>query len=646
MRRWRVWAVEAAILLVAVALTWALPRHLAFTAIAENLAQDFRAGYFAEPEPTHPDIVVVAITEDTLAKFPYRFPVDRAFLADLLNTLNGIGVKAVAFDILFDQATEPEKDAAFREALLNAKMPVIVGWTDRETGLTDAQAEFQQEYLQGIRAAYSNTLKDVSDSTIRRVFPGRNDEDGQFRPAFPAAIAAVLGAKPPQTEVTLRYRTTEDPAKPAFRVFPAHAVKVLPKAWLANKIVLVGADLPFEDRHRTPLAATLGRIAGTLPGVVIHAHAVAQLLEGKEAAHPDTRAELAAAILLALIAIGLSFARIGLWLRLPLALGALVLFAAVNFAAFRYANIALPLVSPIFVFALTVGASSYHSAQIRDGETRFIREAFSRYVTPNLVRKLQDQPELLALGGEERELTVLFTDVEGFTSLSETLEPPVLVRVLNEYLDGMVACVHKHEGMVDKFIGDAVMAVFGAPEKTSDHAAKAIACAIDMHLFATAFAKRQREEGIDWGRTRLGVHTGRAVVGNVGGSNRVDYTAIGDTVNTGSRLEGVNKYLGTSICISETAAKAAPGVKLRPIGRLVVKGRTEPLGTYTPILPGEEALAEEYLIVFTQMAAGEAASKAALGQLAERHAGDGLIAFHIKRLKEEPPSDLIVMKDK
>jgi CHASE2 domain-containing sensor protein len=194
-RRWRVWAIEGAILIVAVALTWALPRHLAFTAIAENLAQDFRAGYFAEPEPTHPDIVVVAITEDTLAKFPYRFPVDRAFLADLLNTLNGIGVKAVGFDILFDQETEPEKDAALREALLNAKMPVIVGWTDRETGLTEAQAEFQQEYLQGIRAAYSNTLKDVSDSTIRRIFPGRNDEDGQFRPAFPAAIAAALDRK-------------------------------------------------------------------------------------------------------------------------------------------------------------------------------------------------------------------------------------------------------------------------------------------------------------------------------------------------------------------------------------------------------------------------------------------------------------------
>lgn len=643
-KRIRVWGFELALLLAAVALAWALPRHLAFTAIAENWAQDFRASYYAPHEPTHPEIVVVAITEDTLARFPYRFPVDRGFLAQLMKYFKEAGVKLVAFDILFDQPTEAAKDAAFREAALAFPTPVITGWTDRQTGLTEKQWAFQHEFLKGMLPAWSNTLKDVSDSTIRRIFPGREEEDGSYRLAFGPAIAKQLGIETPREAQTIRYRITGDTEKPAFRQFPAHAVPVLPKAWFRDKIVLVGADLPFDDRHRTPLAAAQGHAAGVIPGVVIHAHGLAQLLAKENPPRGDIRLELLSAALLAAIAIALSFTRIALVWRFLLAGVAVGGFLAVNFLLFRHTSLTLPVVSPVLVFAFTMGVSSYHAAQLRDGETRFIREAFSRYVAPSLVSRMQEHPELLNLGGQKRSVTVLFTDVEGFTSLSETLDPDVLVRVLNEYLDGMVHCVHVHGGMVDKFIGDAVMAVFGAPEPTPDHAEKAIACAIEMHLFATDFAAKQRAAGIDWGRTRLGVHTGDAVVGNVGGSLRFDYTAIGDTVNTGSRLEGVNKYLGTSICVSETSA-ATCKLPLRPIGRLVVKGRVDPLGTFTPILAGEEAVAEEYAKVYAALQAGNADAPAMFQALVDKY-NDGLSRFHAKRLKEDEISDLIVMKDK
>lgn len=628
-----------------VAMAVLLPRHVAFTAVAENWAADSRATLFAVASPPHPQVVVLAITEDTLALFPYRFPVDRGFLAGLVDSLGAVGAKAVGFDILFDQATEPAKDQAFRAAVARFPGPVVVGWTDRETGLTERQAEFQASYLDGIPAGYSNTLKDVSDSTIRRAFPGRIGPDGAYRPGFVPLLARTLGAAVPDGAFPIVYRIGDESGQPAIRSFPAQTLKLLPKSWFKGKVVLVGADLPFEDRHRTPLAAGLGRDKGTLPGVMVHAHALAQLLDGLASPRSSLTVEVVVALVLALCALGLGFARWPLWWRLGAALAVVVVFWAFDALAYRHLALELPVVSPTMAFAVMMALAGYHATHMRDAETRFIRDAFSRYVAPGLVAQLQEHPDQLALGGEKREVTVLFTDVEGFTSMSESLDAALLVSVLNEYLDSMVECVHRHGGMVDKFIGDAVMAIFGAPEPTADHANLAIACALEMQAHARALQERQRAAGICFGRTRIGIHTGVAVVGNVGGSRRFDYTAIGDTVNTASRLEGVNKYFGTPICVSETAA-AASGRSLRPIGRLVVKGRTEALATFTPVAPGEEVMAADYTRCYALLAAASPEAIAAFRDLAERYPDDPLIRFHLGRLGHEPPSDLIVMKDK
>jgi class 3 adenylate cyclase/CHASE2 domain-containing sensor protein len=643
-RRWKPWLVEAAMVVVTVAMAVLLPRHVAFTAVAENWAADSRATLFAVPQPPHSQVVVVAITEDTLAQFPYRFPVNRGFLANLVDGLGAAGARAIGFDVLFDQATEAAKDQAFRDAVARFPGLVVAGWTDRETGLTERQADFQAHYLDGIRAGYSNTLKDVSDSTIRRAFPGREGGDGAYRPGFVPLLARELGAAIPDGPFPIVYRVGLD-GQPAIRSFPAHTVRLLPKAWFKDKVVLVGADLPFEDRHRTPLAAGLGRELGTLPGVMVHAHALAQLLDGVSPPRASPPGELAGALFLSLAALGIGLARWRMALRIGAAIAVLGLFWVFNAVAYRHLGLALPVVAPSAAFAVMLALAGYYATHLREVETRFIRDAFSRYVAPGLVARLQEHPENLALGGEKREVTLLFSDVEGFTTMSESLDAAVLVAVLNEYLEGMVECVHRHGGMVDKFIGDAVMAIFGAPEPHPDHAGLAIACAMDMQAFAQEFQARQKAAGIGFGRTRIGVHSGPAVVGNVGGSRRFDYTAIGDTVNTASRLEGVNKYFGTAICVSETAASAA-AMALRPIGRLVVKGRSEALGTFTPIVPGEEELAADYAAAFAALEKGDPAAAAAFARLSERHPDDALSRFHAKRLEHDPPSDLIVMKDK
>jgi len=642
----KAWLIEAVMLAAVVLFAVLLPRHVAFTAVAENWAADSRATLFAKHRPQDADVVVLTITEDTLGLFPYRFPVDRAFLAQLIDQLGAAGARAVGFDILFDQGTEPAKDQAFLEAAKRFPGTLVVGWTDRATGLTERQAEFQGAFLQGIKAGYSNTLKDVSDSTIRRAFPGRADPDGQFRLGFVPLIAKALGANIPDGPFPIVYRLGDDEGRPPIRSFPAHSLKLLPKQWFKDKVVLVGADLPFEDRHRTPLAATLGRDAGTLPGVMVHAHALAQLLAAERAPEPSLTVEVLLAFLLLLLAIALGFVRWPLWKRLLGAFGTLVLFWSLDAFAYHAMGLALPLVSPSIAFAVMTTLAGFHAAYLRDAETRFIRDAFSRYVSPGLVSQLQKHPDRLSLGGEKRAVTVLFTDVEGFTSMSENLDAAALVAVLNQYLDRMVDCVQRHDGMVDKFIGDAVMAIFGAPEPSADHALKAIACAVEMQAIAKDFQERQKAAGIAFGRTRIGIHTGAAVVGNVGGSRRFDYTAIGDVVNTASRLEGVNKYLGTTICLSDSTAAAAQGMALRPVGRLVVKGRVEALGVFTPVAAGEEGLQADYQHCFDALLAGDAGAQVLFAHLAERYPDDALSRYQAERLKKDPPSDLIVMKDK
>jgi adenylate cyclase len=210
----------------------------------------------------------------------------------------------------------------------------------------------------------------------------------------------------------------------------------------------------------------------------------------------------------------------------------------------------------------------------------------------------------------------------------------VLGKLLNEYVAGMTEVVFAHEGTVAKVIGDAIHILFNAPGEQPDYASRAIACAHDLDAWAQDFRRRWKDRGVNFGITRIGVHAGQALVGNFGGSRYFDFTAHGDTINTAARLESANKFLGTRICASAIVAERADNFQGRPVGDLILRGRSEPLRAYEPLLSEAFKAPEvaQYGEAFAKLEAGDASAMPAFAALVGVHADDPLAGFHLKRL--------------
>lgn len=287
----------------------------------------------------------------------------------------------------------------------------------------------------------------------------------------------------------------------------------------------------------------------------------------------------------------------------------------------------------------TIAKTMRHIALLREARQRQAEAeqayaALSRYFSPNLAERLAYGAEALELAGQRREVTAVFTDIAGFTSLAETLDPFVLGELLNDYLNGMTAVVFAHEGTVAKTVGDAIHILFGAPGDQPDHAERAVACVLALDAFAEGFRATWVARGVAVGPTRIGAHSGPAIVGNFGGGRFFDYTAYGDTINTAARLEAANKHLGTRACVSADLAQRVEGFSGRPVGALMLRGRSEALPAFEPLRPeamGEPAT-QAYLAAFEALEAGESAALPAFAALLGSKADDALASFHLKRL--------------
>jgi adenylate cyclase len=481
---------------------------------------------------------------------------------------------------------------------------------------------------------------------VRWIFPGKTNSGMPL--GFPFKAAALVGKNVTPEQAEIAWRSRPDADTPPFPVYPSQSVAFLPDDWFKGKIVLIGAVLSITDRHRTPLAIVDDGDQGMMPGIVIQAHGISQILEGRHSDRMGPFGVAAVTLLFALLGTGIGLLKRGPAIKFLLGAVVIVLYWVGAMLGYSHGFPPVPLVAPTLAFALSLWLMDVIIGRAERKQRQFIQGAFSRYVSPAVVSQLAANPEALSISGVRREVTFIFTDIAGFTTLSEGLTSDKLSEVLNQYLDGACAIILKYEGTIDKFIGDAIMSIFNAPIPQADHAERAIKCALELDAYAEAFRKEQNAAGVPIGVTRIGIHTGEATVGNFGSSSRMDFTALGDTVNTAARTEGVNKYFGTRICATEETVAQCPNLRFRRIGDVVLKGKTQPVGLYSPVSEEQAAgsLIPDYESAYALLKAGDPASVAAFHQLHARYPDDAVAAYHVKRIDGGTVSTLIVLEDK
>lgn len=430
------------------------------------------------------------------------------------------------------------------------------------------------------------------------------------------------------------------------RTIPAWKILAgeVPREALEGRLLFVGTSAAgLMDLRFSPLG-------GLIPGVEAHAHLLEQILAADHIVHPNW----APALEITLMVVGGLL--IGMVALTHSALVATLLCSAIlglafggGWYAYSVHGLLLDPATPGLALVLTfIIASLFHHIQT-ERRQRWVKQAFARYVSPNLVAHLVENPGELELGGSRRECSFIFTDLAGFTSLMEKLDPARAVALLNEYLDNMIRIAFKHEGTLDRIVGDAVAIMFSAPVEQPDHRQRAVRCAEEMHLFASRFSTEAKSRGVPFGVTRIGVHSGEVTVGNFGGTTIFDYRALGDPVNTASRLESVNKQLGTLVCVSEATLPRGDEIPARPVGKLVLKGKTRPLMVYQPLFSVKEggcAPMAEYFEAYDMMVRNAPEARVRFEALARSWPLDSMIAFHLKRLASGQEGDTIVFTEK
>ena len=624
----------------------AATHYLTFLSSLENIASDIRIAALQAPMPQSKDIVIAAITEETVTQFPYRSPVDREFLAKLLLTLQNKGAKLIGVDVLFDQATEPEKDALLKQTIRDLKTPLFVSYTNTPSIVNEDQLAYLNEFVPEKYRAGANLATDPFDGAVRWVFPGETNKGMPM--GFGRKAAELLGIKTPNQQVEIAWRSKPDLETPPFPQYPSHAIAMMPDEWFKGKIVLVGAVLSITDRHRTPLAVVHDGDEGMMPGVIIQAHGVSQFLEGRK---PARLSEYWVAITsLIFAAIGMLIGLLKRGILFNVLTGAIVVAALWLGALLGFSKGVplIPLVTPTLSLSLCLWMMDMMLGRAERKQREFVQGAFSRYVSPAVVGQLVDNPEALSISGKRREATFIFTDIAGFTTLSEKLTSDKLSDVLNAYLDGACAIILKYEGTVDKFIGDAIMSIFNAPISQEDHAERAVKCALELDAYAENFRIEQNKLDVPLGVTRIGVHTGVATIGNFGSHSRMDFTALGDTVNTAARTEGVNKYFGTRLCCTEEVVKLCTSVKFMPIGDVVLKGKEVAVGLFNPVSEerAQSKFYADYMAVYDLLKKEDCSAEAAVRSLHEQYPEEPLVCFHFDRVESGLVTARVVMEDK
>ncbi|MGH8457859.1 MAG: adenylate/guanylate cyclase domain-containing protein, partial [Nevskiales bacterium] len=352
---------------------------------------------------------------------------------------------------------------------------------------------------------------------------------------------------------------------------------------LFNTIVLVGTTAPgLLDLRTTP-------VSNKYAGVEVHANVVSGLLDGRFKRFPANTGliELGMLVLIGLALALLLPAIAPLWGSL-LVMGLIFGSMLINLLVWQFADLVLPMATPLFYALGVTLLQMTYSFLVESRNKRRLSKLFGQYVPPELVEEMDQSQEDISLKGTSREMTVLFSDVRGFTKIAEKMEPSAITELMNAFLTPITHVIHQHRGTVDKYMGDAVMAFWGAPMADAQHAAHALEAALAMIEVLRDLQAPFRERGWPPIEVGIGLNTGVMNVGNMGSEFRVSYTVLGDAVNLGSRLEALTRQYEVDIIVNETTVAQVQGIVFRELDRVRVKGKIKPVTIYEPLCPAAQ----------------------------------------------------------
>ncbi len=569
------------IALIAAAYSWKLPLFGA----AERGLYDLRVVATAPLVDQDPRIVMVVFNDDTLKNTHRRSPLDRALLAKALTQIDALGPKAIGIDILIDEA-QPEDDQLLA-ALRGMKTPTHLAFASNATNADDEQLwqetyerEFQAKLI-GSNSSASSIRVVKEDNGIVRRWPSHAADE-------PPLLAVSMAPPVPRFDRYkggLRFRMAKFVDRPLYAEFPIDLFSqpftaALFKRFVAGRYVLVGADISDIDRVGNPATAlNLERVPA---GMKIHADLLAQLLDGvRQTPIPGWVLALSAAIvvlggaLTGMIRIRRFWNEAFLGAQLIFLAGLPFAWQALGFDTGHVSQFGWA-VGWLVAYTATSAAARSVGAEQRN----YAQSVLGKYLPRDVAAQIIRDPSKMALHGERREIYALFSDLQGFTEMTHGLEPEVVASLLNVYLDLLSQAVLEHGGTIDKFVGDAVVAFWGAPIARPDDGERAVRAAISMWRVGEAFRKTPMGDHPPLGRTRVGLHRGLAIVGNFGGEGRITYTALGDVMNTAARLESANKQLLTRLLISREALPTSMETDFRAMGRIRLRGRSTPVEVF------------------------------------------------------------------
>ena len=531
-------------------------------ALDEQSTDVFHAGHFP-----HPGIVILAIDNKSIQAIG-RWPWERSVEARVIDKLGQYSPQAVGVDINFSEVEDEKNDSAFAKSLTVAPFRVVlpVETVTMSDGSVTALYPLTR-FSAPKNVALGHVVVPLAADGSGRYFPGTKTIEGRELRPFAEAVSGAAGGN---------YAVNF--AGPA-GTFATYSISdflngAIPAEALQGKIVLIGATA--GDLHDVVIVPG----GSVMAGVEWHANIIDNILLNRGYKVAPVALVNGLGLLLAILLL-LLFLRLKVPRALIITVIVLILIPLTSYIAL-HSNLLIPYFwNEVTILATFVGYGlfKWYAAEM---EKRRLRRTIQGYFSPAVLEMIMKDTSVLSLGGETKEVTVLFSDIRSFTTITESTPPETLTRLLHEYFSEMTEEIMATDGVLDKFIGDAIMAFWGAPIEQPDHADRALAAALGMMNRLAKLQKKWADEGLPFVDIGIGVHTGMVTVGNMGSDKRFDYTVIGDTVNTASRLEGLNKEHKTHIIISEaTRAKLKGQVEAKAIGDVLVKGKTVPVKIYS-----------------------------------------------------------------